>query len=357
MSRKVRVVLCIVVFFVSMASVFASEKNVNIQIRPASESIRAIRYQSGTTPGNPWESSPLSGTTLALEEFDPDTEFLFVQQSQDGIAWGELYAYRYDRQGRSWSASEYPPKGFVRFSIKGSDGATQMIRYQYGRKPDQAWKTSDSSTPIVIEAFDSGKELLFVQQALGADTWSDTYAYQYDYLQQSWSLAAFDQEKKQAGSKSLDVKGYGLLPAGCSSDFYSYLLGGGLQANISLGKLVGYTGLTFSKGPPKSAWVKSQQAVALSVGMGYAIPLSERVELIPEVGYGVIFHLLEADFDRDGAYNFEFFMDQQVRLSLYLTFALNARNKLFIAPLGVIFFEKEDFGIMYGCQAGLRISL
>ena len=357
MSKKVRLLVCIVVFLVSVVPVFSSEKSVSILIRPASETIQAIRYQSGTMPDKPWKSALLSGTTLVLKDFESETEFLFVQQSQDGDTWSELYAYQYDEQDNIWSVAEYPPKGFVRFNIKVSDGVSSMIRYQYGKQPDQAWKTSDSSSTLSIEAFDSGKEFLFVQQAAAEDTWSDTYAYHYDYLQGRWSLFVPRQEPKRIGSTSLDVKGYGLLPTGCSSDFYSYLLGGGIQANISLGKLLGYTGLTFSKGPPKSDWVRSQQALALSVGMGYAFPLSERVEIIPEVGYGVIFHLLDADFDNDGNYKLGFFMDQQVRLSLYLTYALNERNKLFIAPLGVIFFEKDDFGIMYGCQAGLRVSL
>ncbi|HKL58144.1 MAG TPA: hypothetical protein VJ854_07065 [Sphaerochaeta sp.] len=329
----------------------------SIQIRPASETIRAIRYQSGALPNKAWQSAPLSVSTLELKGFASETEFLFVQQSEDGNTWSELYAYQYDKQNKSWSVAAFPPKGFVRFNINASDETNRMIRYQYGRQPTQAWRIADSSTPIIIEAFDSGKEFLFVQQAVTEEVWSDTYAYQYDYLQEGWSLVAFEQEKEKISTTSLDVKGYGLLPIGNSSDFYSYLLGGGVQANISLGKMIGYTGITFSKGPPKSAWVRSQQALALAIGMGYEIPLSDRVSLIPEVGYGVILHLLDADFNKDGAYKAEFFIDQQVRLSLYLTYALNGGNKLFIAPLGVLFFEKEDFGIMYGCQAGLRISL
>ncbi len=356
MSKKVRVLLCIVVFLISTSSVFASEIDVSIQIRPAAESIQEIRYQSGTVPDKAWESAPISGSTLVLDDFDSETEFLFVQQSQDGNAWGELYAYQYDIQGKRWAGTEYPPKGLVRFSIKFSDHVSHSIRYQYGKEEGLAWKTADSSTALVIESFDSGKEFLFVQQADEKSVWSDTYTYRYDYLQERWSLFVPKQEPKKM-SKSLDVKGYGLLPTGCSSDFYSYLLGGGIQANISLGKLLGYTGITFSKGPPKSAWVRSQQAMALAIGLGFPILLSERVELIPEIGYGVIFHLLQADFDKDGTYGLEFFVDQQVRLALYLTYAINEQNKLFIAPLGVLFFEKEDFGIMYGCQAGLRISL
>ena len=357
MSKKVRLLVCLMYFLVFMSYVFASEQTVSIQIMSASDTIQDIRYQRGTVPDKPWNRAPLSGAPLELQDFASDTEFLFVQQSESEGNWSELYSYQYDKQSKSWSLAAFPPKGLVRFRIKPTEEANQIIRYQYGTIPNTYWKMADSSDSLTIEEFDSGKEFLFIQQMDDTKEWSDTYTYQYDYLKESWSLVIPVRESKRVSNTSLDVKAYGLLPTGCSSDSYSYLLGGGIQANISLGKWLGYTGLTYSKGPPKSAWVQSQQAVALAIGMGYSIPLSERFELIPEVGYGVIFHLLEADFDKDGTYNFEFFVDQQVRLALYLTYALNERNKLFIAPLGVFFFEKEDFGIMYGCQAGLRVSL
>ena len=357
MSTRVRSLLCIGFFLIFMSYVFASEQPVSVLIKQASKTVQEIRYQTGTMPDKTWKSASLSGSPLVLEGFESEKEFLFVQQAESKDNWSELYAYQYDEQNKRWSVAEFPPKGFVRFRIKATDAMNQMLRYQYGTIPNKPWKMANSSTSLTIEDFDSGKEFLFVQQANDGNEWSDTYIYQYDYLQGSWSLFPTEQESKRVSNTSLDVKGYGLLPTGCSSDFYSYLLGGGIQTNISLGKLLGYTGLTFSKGPPKSDWVKSQQAVALAIGIGYSIPLSEKVELIPEIGYGIIFHLLDEDFDKDGTYGLDFFIDQQIRLALYLTYALNERNKLFIAPLGVFFFEKEDFGIMYGCQAGLRVSL
>ncbi len=336
---------------------FASEQPVKILIKQASETILEIRYQTGQMPDKTWNRTFLSGDPLVLQDFESETEFLFVQQAESDKSWSEMYVYQYDKQNKSWSRADFPPKGLVRFKINSSGESNLQIRYQSGTIPTMSWKMADSSASLSIEGFDSGKEFLFVQQADEKKEWSDTYTYRYDYFQGSWSLVVPEQRTKRISNASLDVKAYGLLPADRCSDFYSFLLGGGIQANISLGKWIGYTGLTYSKGPPKSSWVKSQQAVAMAVGMGYSIPLSEKFELIPEVGYGVIFHLLDADFDKDGTYTLEFFADQQVRLALYLTYAVNARNKLFIAPLGVLFFEKEDFGIMYGCQAGLRVSL
>lgn len=309
-------------------------------------------------PNQPWKGVALSGETLVLEGFDSGTEYLFIQQAEAEEAWGELYAYRYDKENKSWSLAPFPPKTLVRFSIKDADGTVQKVRYQYGEEPSQAWKTPESSLPLVIDEFDSGKEFLFVQQALGWDSWSDTYAYHYDYINERWSLLPpLPKVKQPSNTSSLDLKAYALGPIGHSGDFYKYVLGGGIQMNAPLGKVLGHAGLTFSKGPAKSAWVKTQQSVGLSLGMADPIRLSEKMELIPELGFEAIFHLLEADFDKDGIYKLEFFVDMQVRLSLYLTYGLNDRYKLFLAPVGVFFFEKHDVGFMCGCQAGLRISL
>ncbi|HKM33247.1 MAG TPA: hypothetical protein VJY54_00690 [Lachnospiraceae bacterium] len=358
MSFRIRTLLCIsILFSASMASILASEKSVSIQIRPAAETIQAIRYQSGPMPDKPWKIAPMKVSPIELKEFDSETDFLFVQQAQAENNWSDLYTYQYNKQEKSWASAEFPPKGFVRFRIKPTDGAIEMLRFQYGKNEDQSWKTADSSYPLVIEAFDSGKEFLFVQQAALGKEWSSTYTYQYDYLQERWSLFVPKEETKNVNNISLDVKAYGLLPTGCTSELYSFLGGGGIQANISLGKVLGYTGLTYSMGPSKCTWVNYQQAVALAIGIGYPITLSTKVEFIPEVGYGVILHFLDADLDKDGTFKFEFFVDQQIRLALYLTYALDERYKLFFAPLGVIFFEKNDLGIMYGCQAGIRFSL
>ena len=52
----------------------------------------------------------------------------------------------------------------------------------------------------------------------------------------------------------------------------------------------------------------------------------------------------------------EVFADQQVRFSLNLCVALGDKYELFVAPLGVLFFEDGDIGTMFGCQAGLRFN-
>ncbi len=97
------------------------------------------------------------------------------------------------------------------------------------------------------------------------------------------------------------------------------------------------------------------QAINLSAGIGYRIPLGSRLKVSPELGYGVLFHLLDADFNGDGQNNLEVFIDQQIRLSLNLSIAVGDTVELFFAPLGVVFFEDGDVGTMFGGQSGIRI--
>jgi hypothetical protein len=210
----------------------------------------------------------------------------------------------------------------------------------------------------VLEGFDSAKDVLYVQQSEDRITWSDSYLYKYNPTAKAWEVS-LPTPKKPSLVDSFDVKLYGLYPYGNSADYYSYVLGTGLKMNVSLGKggkLLGYGEVTYSRGPSETDWVDSLQAAGLSVGMGYRIPLSSKLQLTPELGYGVLFHILEADFDEDGENTLEVFADQQVRFSLNLSFALGDNYELFIAPLGVLFFEDGAIGAMFGCQSGLRFN-
>lgn len=360
MSKRTGAFACVVLLLlaVPLASLLAGGPSLSIRVMPGSEAVGAMRYQTGVMPDKPWKRAPLSGTTLALEKFDPETEYLFVQQGGTEDSWGGLYAYQYDRQNASWSAAAFPPKGPVRIRIRPADTEIQMLRYQYGTDPDQGWQIVDDSTSLAIEQFDSGKEFLFLQQADEKKEWGSTYAYRYDYLQQAWSLVPPKVEtKRPANLPSFDVKAFGLLPIGRCENLYTYVAGGAIQVNGPVGKVLGHTGLSYRTGPPKSVWVNSHHSIGLSIGLADVFQVSERVEVIPELGYGVVLHFLEADFDMDGTYSFEFFINQQVRFSLYLTYALNEKYKLFFAPMGVAQFETNAVGFMYGCQAGLRVSL
>lgn len=104
MAKRVRSLVCTVLLFVvSISYVLAAVPPVSIQIRTASETIQAIRYQTGRFPEKSWKNVPRFGYPLVLEEFDSETEYLFVQQSESNNEWGKLRAYQYDQKENVWS--------------------------------------------------------------------------------------------------------------------------------------------------------------------------------------------------------------------------------------------------------------
>lgn len=113
MAKRIRSWVCIVLLLVvSISPVLAAIPPVSIQIRTASETVQAIRYQTGRFPEKPWKNVPRFGYPLVLEGFDSDTEYLFVQQSESNDAWGILRAYQYDRKENVWSLTSFPTKTF-----------------------------------------------------------------------------------------------------------------------------------------------------------------------------------------------------------------------------------------------------
>lgn len=242
--------------------------------------------------------------------------------------------------------------------VLNTDSATmKAYRYQSGKAPDGLWQEVPASNPIlVLEGFDRDNDLLFIQQSQDSQSWGELYKYQYKSATESWELLSY----KEATNNSIEVKAYNLYPYGKSTTCYSYVLGAGLKINFTLGeqnKLFAYSEIGYSRGPAKSDWVDVMQATNLSVGLGYRIPLSKDMSLTPELDYGLLVHLLNADFDQDGDKSLEVFTDQQVRLSLTISYAINDTNHLFIAPLGILFFQNSDIGILFGAQAGLRFTI
>ena len=243
--------------------------------------------------------------------------------------------------------------------IKPTSESVKAFRYQSGPNSNGLWTEVDISLPvIVLEGFDSSKDVLYVQQTEDHVAWSDSYRCKYNPTKDAWDVF-LPIAKKASLFDSLEVKLYGLYPYGKSATYYSYVFGAGSKMNIALDqgeKLIGYGEVTYSRGPSETDWVETMQAIGLSIGMGCRIPLNRKMQVTPEIGYGVLFHLLDADFDEDGAYTLEVFADQQVRFSLNLCVALGDKYELFVAPLGVLFFEDGDIGTMFGCQAGLRFN-
>lgn len=255
------------------------------------------------------------------------------------------------------SFNMYASEQSISILLNSDSDTMKAYRYQSGQVPDGLWKEVPASTPIlVLDGFDRDNDLLYVQQSQDSQSWGEIYRYQYKSATESWELVP----KDKTTNNSIEMKGNNLYPYGKSTTCYSYILGAGLKFNFALGKqnnLFAYSEIGYSRGPAKSDWVDAMQATSLSAGFGYRIPLTNQITLAPELDYGLLLHILNADFDQDGIKQWEVFTDQQVRLSLNLSYAINDTNHVFIAPLGLVFFQNSDVGILYGVQAGIRFTI
>lgn len=242
----------------------------------------------------------------------------------------------------------------IRLVIQPGSGQVDAIRYMTGTKAKGTWKEVNVTHPSqLLENFDSDKDILFIQQKEANQEWSRSYLYRYDTQAKGW-LAV---DNKPLFIDSMDVRPYALFPIGSSSTLYSRVTGASIKLNLSFdvqNSQYGYCEAGYSQGPAQTDWVDSMQAMNVSAGMGYRFNLGRNVDIAPELGYGLVFHLLNVDLDQDGTKTYETFIDQQVRLSLNLSYAPAQSYELLVAPLGVLFFEKDRAAAMYGIQAGMR---
>ncbi|HKM07604.1 MAG TPA: hypothetical protein VJ869_11505 [Sphaerochaeta sp.] len=346
-------------FFLSTLSVFASSSPVRIMIKPASEQVVAIRYQTGTKETETWKDIEPANPILVLEAFDSEQDTLFVQQKETNKDWTRSYKYQYNSQSKSWEVTLPTSVTTLRVMVSPISDKVVAIRYHAGRKEKGTWKDIEPANPIlVLEAFDTDQDTLFVQQKETNKDWTRSYKYHYDYRSDSWEVTP-PVPRRPLFIDSMDIRRYALFPTSSSSSLYSIVTGAAVKLNLSYDDqdpLYGYMEAGYSRGPSKSDWVDTMQAVNVSCGIGYRMSLGGKFELAPELGYGAIVHILYGDLDQDGTNAYETFIDQQVRLSLNLSIAPTESYELFASPIGVLFFEKARIAIMYGFQAGMRFN-
>ncbi|ADY14310.1 hypothetical protein [Sphaerochaeta globosa] len=257
------------------------------------------------------------------------------------------------------SLSIYASASPLPIVIKPTSEQVVAIRYQTGHKAKGPWKEVNADHPILsLQAFDSIQDVLFVQQKEPNKGWSRSYEYRYDEQTNSWDVT-LPTLKKPLFIDSMELKPYALFPTNSSSTLYSSVIGGAVKFNLSVDEhkpLYGYVEGAYSRGPSKSDWVNVMQAVNISAGFGYRIRLGKSVDLAPEAGYGLVLHILDGDQDLDGTDSLEVFVDQQARLALTFSYTFCEAHAFFIAPLGVMFFEKSRVAALYGVQAGMRFN-
>lgn len=245
--------------------------------------------------------------------------------------------------------------------IKPGSDRVVAIRYQAGTNSQGTWTEVEASQPLLLpEEFDSTRDTLFVQQKEIDQGWGNKWEYRWDSERVKWEVTLPSVEKTKRFTTTIAIAPYALFPVGSSSTFYSHLIGASLAVNLNFGErmpLYGYGEVGYSRGPSRSDWVDTMQAFDASIGIGYHMGVGKRAGFAPELGYGVIVHILDADFDQDGTKAYDLFLDQKLRLSLAFSYELSNSYELFAAPLGVLFFENSSVALLLGLQAGIRYTI
>ncbi len=241
------------------------------------------------------------------------------------------------------------------FGIVPSSRAVTKFRYQLGGPQADAWIELDASDArIEFDVAAHAEKVLYLQQSSDDGGWSDSFQFRYEADAGSWvNMPAVRLDSVDTGvSLFWPQATYALL--------YDLGMGANLQVNLSLRDLERVrllAGISYSYGESSTDWVESFHLVNLTVGIGYRIPLGERFEIIPELGYGLTAHFAYGDISGTGTPGMHSYLDQQARAVVRIVCEINAALGLYLAPTGMLFFEQGQMGSMVGFQTGLRINL
>ncbi|NCC14201.1 MAG: hypothetical protein EOM32_12620 [Spirochaetia bacterium] len=334
---------------------------IRLHVTAPDDSFTAFRYQTGISPSTEWKAVESGKTVIELPLFDPTT-FLFLQQSKDGKDWGEVYRYQYDAMAKRWDVlpgSMEPgrePLVDVRLNVRALDTSYTAFRYQTGTSPSTEWESVESGkTVIELPLFDP-TTFLFLQQSKDGKDWGEVYRYQYDAMAKGWnSLPGVPKTGRS-------ITPYGMM-LGTTESFhhlYEARYGGGveyMQESPFHQQLLFAAELAASGASLNNIWIDNFLILEASLGLGYRIPLTRQLDLVPSVAYGMLVHMGTVDFANDGSPERVCYIDQQLRASLDLAWTITETMKMVIKPEAVVFFETNHIGRQYGFGAGLQFAL
>nr|WP_321295033.1 hypothetical protein [uncultured Sphaerochaeta sp.] len=315
------------------------------------ESTTRYRYRYGE---HQWELIEDGQAFLELHNFHDD-DYLVIQKNTEGNAWDEERYFRFDGIERKWHAIQDPLLG-IRLNVTAIDDSFSAFRYQTGVAPSTEWKSVESGeTVIELPLFDP-TTFLFLQQSKDGKDWGEVYRYQYDEMTKRWnSLPGLPKTGRS-------ITPYGMM-LGTTESFhhlYEARYGGGveyMQESPFHQQLLFAANLAASGASLNNIWMDNFLILEASLGLGYRIPLSRQLDLVPSVAYGMLVHMGTVDFANDGSPERVCYIDQQLRASLDLAWTITETMKMVIKPEAVVFFETNQIGMQYGLGAGLQFAL
>lgn len=315
------------------------------------DGVSAIRYRIA---GGDWIDVDVHQKLLRLADFDVETDVLGIQQYSSTSAWGPVYNYRYDENLKTWVGIKEGQRT-VRFSISKADDSIIAFRYQVGVQPDGQWSyISADEAYITLPWFDSDLTL-FVQQTWDRLNYSDSYAYRYNQLTQTWAMV--DKPKQSIESYTIGLFATAAKTSSDIEHLYQFSYGGGLQGAMSFPfnrRLMLLMQADAQYAPSNNIWTDSFVIFGGTLGLGYRYQVAKSLQMVPAVSYGLLAHYCENTCS--GTPEKTWFIAQQASASLRFEFPLLQSMLAFAGLHATLMIEKEEFGLLYGTTAGIQMA-
>jgi hypothetical protein len=146
-------------------------------------------------------------------------------------------------------------------------------------------------------------------------------------------------------------------PMSSYGDYVTTGIGAGTQLNVDiagLGAVLPYMGVDYSYGISEVDYVDRIQDLTVTLGAGFRVGLSEAISVVPELGYGMLLHMVAGEIEGESN---KVYADQVFRSSVKGLYALSETVELYLAPTYTLFLEEQDAGMELGYQLGARINL
>jgi hypothetical protein len=220
------------------------------------------------------------------------------------------------------------------------------------------WTDVDTSASTVsLKDFDHTKDRLFIQYSEDRVSWSEIYTFHYNPVAQTWILVP---DGASGNGWSVAACAVMMRVASPIVHLYETSYGGGIEfMHVSPfhPQALIIADLTVSSAASNNIHIDQFLILDARFGLGFRIPLTERLSLVPSVTYGVLTHMGNADFEDDGNSEPQWYLDQHIRGSLGLELMVTERMSIVIKPEAAMFFElNNNVGVLYGIGGGIRFG-
>ncbi len=346
-----RLFCCLCVFALTANLQTLGARDQSFRLLQNDSTVSAIRYRIAS---GDWIDVDVEQKILRLSGFDAQNDVLGIQQYSPQTGWGPQYNYRYDESAGTWVGIKEGQRT-VRFSISKADDSIVVFRYQVGVKPDGRWQYINADEAYITLPWLDSHLTLFVQQSWDRLHYSESYAYRYNPSTQTWSMV----EKPKQGMETYTVGLFATAskPSSAIEHLYQYSYGGGLEAWMSFP--FNRRLLLFMQGDAQLAssnnvWTDSYVILGGTLGLGYRYQVAKNLQMVPTISYGLLAHYSENTCS--GTPENTWFIAQQASASLRFEFPLLQSVLAFAGLHATSMIEQEEFGLLYGADAGIQMA-